>query len=736
MYRIIQRKRHYWLGLLLLPALAQADVYWGSFTQDSCTIIYPGKRQYSAVLNGIDSSADAQATCLATAASIDGKSYSGPDRCVVDGDTVTGQFDIKDDSCEANWAALVGSSYYTHQDDGCISSGTYAGLHKYSSRLWNIPDDFSWEEACAMMPMTLAGKTYASPDECVNTGGLTGMWGEWYIPDSRCEASPQAYSRGADDSLKRSGTLPGYIDLHSHLMAHLGFGGVIFHGEPYGDPASALGSCPSGDDEAHSGGHSRVEAILQDDYVGAALNTASHESEGYPDFPYWPAYNSYTHQTMYYQWVKRAYEGGMRAMVVLAVNGDYMFGATDNGLPDIIKGIAIASDPTLDLNDMLTLKRQTQAVYDMQTWIDAQNGGSGEGWFRIVSSPSEAQEVISQGKLAVILGSEVDYLLDCEIDSCDSDSLSAGVDELYDLGLRFIFPIHLKTNGFGGAALYNILGSGDSYDCKHYSQDCNVEGLTDDGKTLMSLLMQKGMIIDVGHMSAKSLSDALDIAEAAAYPGIVTGHTGVYDMDNLDNRHEANPRDDSLLRIINLGGMVGLIPGQGDLDQVGEWRNDDGTYIANACGATSQTFVQSYQYLLNLVGDAAYDGRITIGTDFNGFAHMPGPRFGANACPGGSTDIEQPSSSKVVYPFALDNSLRQAATKTDGSTMAEYQFGNRLYDFNTDGAAHMGMMPDFFEDLRQQGLKRSDLEPVYRSADFFTTMWSNAISRAAQLQQQ
>ena len=112
-------------------------------------------------------------------------------------------------------------------------------------------------------------------------------------------------------------------------------------------------------------------------------------------------------------------------MVVLAVNGDYMFGATDNGLPDIIKGIAIASNPVLDLNDMLILHRLTSAVYAMQDWIDQQSGG---------------------------------------------------------------------------AATYNILASGDKYDCKHYGQNCNTLGLTDMGKFVMKELMKKGMIIDVGHI--------------------------------------------------------------------------------------------------------------------------------------------------------------------------------------------------------------------------------------------
>lgn len=184
-----------------------------------------------------------------------------------------------------------------------------------------------------------------------------------YAPDSKCESNPSTLSRGTEDALKNSGDLSGYIDLHGHPMSHLGFGGVIFHGAPFGDASEALNNCPSGDGEGHSGGHSRVEAILLDDIVGALLNTASHDNTGHDSYPYWPRHNSYTHQTMYYEWVKRAYEGGLRATVALAVNGDFMYGATDNGLPDIIKGISIASDPTVSLGEFFVFMIVLSYVY-------------------------------------------------------------------------------------------------------------------------------------------------------------------------------------------------------------------------------------------------------------------------------------------------------------------------------------------------------------------------------------
>jgi hypothetical protein len=40
--------------------------------------------------------------------------------------------------------------------------------------------------------------------------------------------------------------------------------------------------------------------------------------------------------------------------------------------------------------------------------VDAASGSPGRGWYRIVDSPSEARAVISSGRLAVVLGIEVD----------------------------------------------------------------------------------------------------------------------------------------------------------------------------------------------------------------------------------------------------------------------------------------------------------------------------------------
>jgi len=57
----------------------------------------------------------------------------------------------------------------------------------------------------------------------------------------------------------------------------------------------------------------------------------------------------------------------------------------------------------------------------------------------------------------------------------------------------------------------------------------------------------------------------------------------------------------------------------------------------------------------------------------------------------------------------------------------------RDFDYNVDGMAHYGMLPDFLQDLRNVGLTAEDLAPLFRSAYDYVEMWSACESRAANL---
>ncbi len=49
--------------------------------------------------------------------------------------------------------------------------------------------------------------------------------------------------------------------------------------------------------------------------------------------------------------------------------------------------------------------------------------------------------------------------------------------------------------------------------------------------------------------------------------------------------------------------------------------------------------------------------------------------------------------------------------------------GERTFDFNTDGLAHVGLLPDFMADLKNVGVSKEELDPLFRSAETYIRMW-------------
>jgi microsomal dipeptidase-like Zn-dependent dipeptidase len=111
---------------------------------------------------------------------------------------------------------------------------------------------------------------------------------------------------------------------------------------------------------------------------------------------------------------------------------------------------------------------------------------------------------------------------------------------------------------------------------------------------------------------------------------------------------------------------------------------------------------------------------VGLGTDFNGFAGLPGPRFGPDACPGGRAAGGNPS--RVHYPFVV------AST---GQLMDRSIIGEKTFDINTEGLAHIGMLPDFIADLQAQGITGRLLDPLLNSATGFLAFWRKAWSRSS-----
>jgi hypothetical protein len=329
--------------------------------------------------------------------------------------------------------------------------------------------------------------------------------------------------------------------------------------------------------------------------------------------------------------------------------------------------------------------------------------------------------VINDGKLAVVLGIEVSEVLDCglqnDVPQCSTSDIDAGLDELYAMGVRSVFPIHKFDNALGGTAMDSgatgiLVNLGNKYatgrwwqagpcpagsetdkapdnltsddrdalqaifrqtlpedifnDVPAYGDGplCNPRGLTELGAYAVNAMIDRGMLIETDHMSAKARDATLDILEARSYPGgVVSSHSW--------------------------GGMIS----QQRIQALGG-------FVAPAAKDTPD-FVDNWDMARDMAPAGAPFG-VGFGSDTNGLAVQAHARG--------------PSASPVTYPYR---------TFDGGTSMDRQRSGTRVYDINTDGVAHYGLFPDYVEDLRKLAGTQI-VTDMANGAEVYLQMWARA----------
>ena len=504
-----------------------------------------------------------------------------------------------------------------------------------------------------------------------------------------------------------SGTIHGFADTHTHLGASQAFGGALRCGEPFapGGLAEAMADC-----NTHSGaGHF---ALLESILGGTDLPGGT---QGFPTFVDWPSHDSQLHEQAYYTGIERAWRSGLRVL------NNYLVG--NRVLCETLAGIGVP--PRYSCNEMDQLRRQVDHLNRMEAHIDAEHGGPGQGWFRIARSPQEVREIAAQGKLAVTLGVETSEPFDCrqinDVPQCSREDIDRGLEEFASWGVSTVFPVHKFDNALGGARMDeelaglavnvgNKLGTQRFWEtepCEGAASDhaqpiastpvadglaaatsgapdgaalpvypgepiCNVRGLTELGEYAVNGMMDRGMLINIDHMSVKTAGRVLDIATERGYPGFVVDHSWS-DPSMLRRMHE-------------LGGFVGAF-----------------AYPADATENFDEGFLDEWRANSATVG-GTFSG-YGIGSDVNGLAPLAEPR------PTAATD-------PLVYPF----------TAPSGEVMDRWQFGERVYDLNVDGVAQYGLYADWIADvLHRAGPDRAELErQLMNGAEAWTATWEAA----------
>jgi hypothetical protein len=334
---------------------------------------------------------------------------------------------------------------------------------------------------------------------------------------------------------------------------------------------------------------------------------------------------------------------------------------------------------------------EAQRLRAMQDYVDAQSGGPGQGWLRLVYDPKHARRAIEQGKLAVLIGVEASNPFGCseylDQPQCGRADIDRGIALYHRLGIRSMFIAHWVDNAFAGAAIeggakgtfisgMQVTQTGQPFmtgPCPEDGQgaSCNSKGLTDLGAYVVQRLMDAHMLIEMDHLSERARLTVLQMAEARHYP-LLSSHTNTGGF--------WTPSD--LQRLYALGGFATARPDTAD--------------------KLAQTILSFRRY--------AHHGQflgVGLGTDTGGFSSLPQPDPGA-------------ANNPLHYPFH----------SYDGKVQFVCQLaGPRKFDLNTDGVANYGLFADLLAYMRQQRGGDAASSLLFHSAEGYLRTWNAAIHR-------
>jgi membrane dipeptidase len=139
------------------------------------------------------------------------------------------------------------------------------------------------------------------------------------------------------------------------------------------------------------------------------------------------------------------------------------------------------------------------------------------------TTAADIRRAKKQGKIAALMGIEGGHAIENSL---------ATLREFFRLGVRYMTLTWNNTNDWADA------GRGEK---KH-------NGLSDFGKDVVREMNRLGMLVDVSHVSDKTMSDALDVSKAP----IIASHSSARALTNQPR----NIPDDLLRRIAKNGGVV------------------------------------------------------------------------------------------------------------------------------------------------------------------------------------
>jgi membrane dipeptidase len=160
--------------------------------------------------------------------------------------------------------------------------------------------------------------------------------------------------------------------------------------------------------------------------------------------------------------------------------------------------------------------------------------------FELALTADDVVRIHRAGKVASLIGMEGGHSID--------DSLAV-LRQFFALGARYMTITHWRGTDWADAA----------------TSPARHDGLTDFGREVVREMNRLGMLVDLSHVSAATMHDALDVAEAP----VIFSHSGAHGA----TPHPRNVPNDVLARLPENGGvvMVDFVPGFVSLEAAEHW---------------------------------------------------------------------------------------------------------------------------------------------------------------------
>lgn len=272
---------------------------------------------------------------------------------------------------------------------------------------------------------------------------------------------------------------------------------------------------------------------------------------------------------------------------------------------------------------------------------------------------------------------------------------------------------------------------------------------------------------DYPHCNSAIMREASFARDQGPYMG-----EGTIDEQTLPREYDVTARESKA--VWRSGGVMGLFLGQGTVDNeglhasLGVVPNDCSLEPAapltngqfrNDCSGSSKSFAAILRHakrLANGQGALGAPGFYGVASDIAMTTSLP-PRFGPDAC---GTYLDQgagSASGAQLLEVMMEPSQYRVGEQRDAVVYARgarscsvvipsnavsgidcgsnaplepYALGSRTYDFNLDGMANYGLLPDMLQDtanvLGGESAASGDLDPLFHSAEGYVDMWERA----------